>query len=228
VWELVRPRLGNTLLLLLATSVFALPLSLALGIVMAIQPGRWFDATMNAFLVGIAGVPEFVLAIVLVLLLSTGLFHVLPATALVPPGAQLWEHPEAIALPALTLTLAIIPYLARLVRASLIDALASEYVVMARLKGLPEHVVLLRHALRNSLVPAIQGAGLSLAYILGGAVVVEFIFQYPGLGSALQEAVGNRDLYMIQSIVLIFAAGYITFNVAADILTILVTPRLRT
>ncbi|WP_315928211.1 ABC transporter permease [Mesorhizobium sp. SP-1A] len=227
VWDIVRPRLTNTLLLLAVTSVVALPVSFAIGTIMAIKPGRLFDNAMNGFLIGTAGIPEFVIAIVLVLLLSTQVFHLLPSTALVPPGQTVLQNPGVLVLPVLTLTLAVMPYLGRLIRASLMDALASEYVVTARLKGLPPRVVLLRHALRNSLVPSIQAAALTLAYILGGAVVVEFIFQYPGLGSALQSAVAQRDVFVIQAIVLIFACGYITFNMMADILTILMTPRLR-
>jgi len=172
-------------------------------------------------------IPEFVLAIVLILLLSTQVLQLLPPTAVLRPGQTVLQNPQVLVLPVMTLTLAIMPYLSRLIRASLIDALASEYVVTARLKGLPPRVILLRHALRNSLVPSIQGAALSLAYILGGAVVVEYIFQYPGLGSALQSAVSQRDLYVIQAIVLIFAFGYIVFNMIADMLTILMTPRLR-
>lgn len=227
VWDLVGPRLSNSLLLLVTTSVIALPLSFAVGILMAVKQGNWFDNSINGFLIGIAGIPEFVLAIVLILLLSTHVLHLLPPTAVLGPGQTILQNPQVLVLPVLTLTLAIMPYLSRLIRASLIDALVSEYVVTARLKGLPPRLILLRHALRNSLVPSIQGAALSLAYILGGAVVVEYIFQYPGLGSALQSAVSQRDLYVIQAIVLIFALGYIVFNMLADMLTILMTPRLR-
>ncbi|MBL0374228.1 ABC transporter permease [Rhizobium sp. KVB221] len=227
VWDLVRPRLASSLVLLVTTSVIALPLSFLVGIVMAIKQGKWFDNTANSLLIGTAGIPEFVVAIVLVLLFSTQVLHILPPTAIVKPGESVLQNPSVLVLPVMTLTIAIMPYLSRMIRASLIDALASEYVVTARLKGLSPRVVLLRHALRNSLVPSIQGAALSLAYILGGAVVVEFIFQYPGLGSALQSAVSQRDLYVIQAIVLIFASGYIVFNMIADVLTILMTPRLR-
>lgn len=227
VAALIGPRLINTLILLAATSLIALPLSLAVGTLMAVAHGRRFDTILNSLLIGIAGIPEFVIGIVLVLLLSTQLFHLLPPTAMMPPGQTAWENPVVLVLPVMTLTVAVLPYLGRLVRASLLDALASEYVVMARLKGLPPKVVLLRHAMRNSLIPSIQASALTLAYILGGAVVVEFIFQYPGLGSALQSAVASRDIYVIQSIALIFSCGYILFNMVADIATILLTPRLR-
>jgi len=227
VWDFINTRLVNSLTLLVASAVIAIPLSFLIGTLMAIRSGRAFDTLMNGFLLTLAGIPEFVIGIVLVLLLSTQVFHLLPPTALVPPGEMAWQNPSVLILPVLTLSCAVLPYLGRLVRAALMDALVSEYVVMARLKGLSPRVVLLRHAMRNSLIASIQASGLTLAYILGGAVIVEFIFQYPGLGSALQSAVASRDIYVIQSIVLIFSTGYIIFNMAADILTILLTPRLR-
>jgi len=227
VWAFIDMRLVNTLTLLVAAGLTAIPLAFLLGTLMAIRAGGGFDTLMNGFLLGIAGIPEFVVGIILILFLSTQVFHLLPPTSLVPPGELVWQNPLALILPVLTLSCAVLPYLGRLVRAALMDALVSEYVVMARLKGLSPRIVLLRHAMRNSLIASIQASGLTLAYILGGSVVVEFIFQYPGLGSALQAAVAQRDLYVIQAIVLIFSTGYIIFNMVADILTILLTPRLR-
>lgn len=228
VAAIVLPHLKNTLVLLVAAASVAIPLSILTGAFMAMMRGRAADGFLNTVLIVIAGVPEFVTAILLVLLLSTRVFQLLPPTALVPTGASILDVPSVLVLPVMTLTLAVIPYLGRLVRASLLDAMASEYVVMARLKGLSPRTVLFRHALRNSLVPTIQASALTLAYILGGSVVVEYMFQYPGLGTALQTAVATRDILTIQAIVLIFASGYIAFNILADTLTILMTPRLRT
>jgi peptide/nickel transport system permease protein len=131
-------------------------------------------------------------------------------------------------LPVMSLVLLNLPYLYRLVRASMIDALASEYVAMARLKGMPSRIVVFRHALRNALLPAVQGAGLVLGWLLGGAVVIENVYQYPGLGSALTDAVANRDLPTIQGIVLALAAAIVLFNLTADALTVYLTPKLRT
>lgn len=228
VAAIVLPPLGNTLILMAAAASVAIPLSILTGAVMAMLRQSPADGILNTLLIVMAGVPEFVVAILLVLLLSTGVFHLLPPTALVPGGASILDVPGVLVLPVMTLTIAVMPYLGRLVRASLLDAMASEYVAMARLKGLPPRIVLLRHALRNSLVPTIQASALTLAYILGGSVVVEYMFQYPGLGTALQTAVAARDMLVIQAIVLIFATGYIGFNILADTLTILMTPRLRT
>ena len=121
-----------------------------------------------------------------------------------------------------------LPYIVRLLRASTIEVLESEYISMARLKGLPEPLVMRRHSLPNAVVPAIQGTAMQLAWLAGGIVVVEYLFAYPGIGSALVDAVSNRDYPVIQALSLILAATYVFLNLAADILTILITPRLRT
>jgi peptide/nickel transport system permease protein len=110
----------------------------------------------------------------------------------------------------------------------MIDVLGSEYVAMARLKGMPPRIVVVRHALRNAMLPAIQGSGLVLGWLLGGVVVIENVFQYPGLGSALTSAVSERDLPVVQGIVFVFAVGIVLFNLAADVLTVYLTPKLRT
>jgi len=128
----------------------------------------------------------------------------------------------------MTLVLAVVPYLARLQRAAMIDVLESEYVQMARLKGVRERTVIRRHALRNSVVPIIQGSALAMIYLTGGIVTIEYLFAYPGLGSALAAGVQSRDLPLVQAIVLLFAASYVLFNLLADVLTIVVSPRLRT
>ena len=130
-------------------------------------------------------------------------------------------------LPALTLVLAVAPYIVRILRASMIEVLESEYVQMARLKGMPERIVLRRHALPNAVIPAIQVIALNLAWLAGGVVVVEYLFNYPGIGSGLVDAVANRDVPVIQAIVLLIAGLYVGFNLLADILTILVSPRLQ-
>ena len=127
-----------------------------------------------------------------------------------------------------TLTLAVAPYITRILRASTIEVLESEYVMMARLKGLPERLVLNRHALPNALAPALQVTALNLAWLAGGVVVVESVFNFPGIGSLLVDSVANRDMPMVQAICLIIAAVYVIANLTADILTILVSPRLRT
>jgi peptide/nickel transport system permease protein len=136
--------------------------------------------------------------------------------------------PKAIVLPAATLILAVTPYISRIMRASMVEVLESDYVTMARLKGLPNRTVIWRHAVPNAIVPTIQVSALQLAYMAGGVVVVETVFGFPGIGSALVDAVGNRDIPEVQALAIIIAAVYVVVNLVADVLTIVVTPRLRT
>jgi peptide/nickel transport system permease protein len=124
--------------------------------------------------------------------------------------------------------IAVAPYVARIVRASMIEVLESDYVEMARLKGLPERIVMIRHALPNALGPVFQVIALNLAYLAGGIVVIEYVFAYNGIGSGLQEAVLNHDLPVVQALAMLIAALYVALNLLADVATIMVTPRLRT
>jgi peptide/nickel transport system permease protein len=130
-------------------------------------------------------------------------------------------------LPVLTLVLVIVPYIFRMMRAAMIEALESDYVEMARLKGVPERRLVLRHALPNALAPTIQVIGLNFLYLAGGVVVVEFVFNFPGIGQGLVFAVGNRDIPVIQFIVVVLAAFYVFMNILTDVIALLVTPRRR-
>jgi peptide/nickel transport system permease protein len=175
-----------------------------------------------------AALPEFVVGVTLVVLFATTVLHVLPAVSLIPPGGRPWDDPIAMILPTLTLVLAVTPYVARIMRASMIEVLESDYVEMARLKGLSERIVIQRHALPNALGPTFQVIALNLAYLAGGVIVVEYVFNYAGIGGALRDAVSNRDLPVIQALAMLIAGLYVVLNLLADIATILVTPRLRT
>ena len=121
----------------------------------------------------------------------------------------------------------IVPYIFRMMRAAMIEALESDYVEMARLKGVPERRIVLRHALPNALAPTIQVIGLNFLYLAGGVVVVEFVFNFPGIGQGLVFAVGNRDIPVIQFIVVVLAAFYVFMNILTDVIALLVTPRRR-
>jgi peptide/nickel transport system permease protein len=228
VSSLISDRGLNSLALVVLAAAIAIPLSLLIGTLGAVRRDRAFDQSTQLGLIVLTALPEFVIGLALLVLLATSVWKVLPAVALIPPGDSPFQHPRELALPVLTLVLAVVPYLARLQRAALVDVLESDYVQMARLKGLPEHLVIRRHALRNSLVPVIQGSALTLIYLTGGIVTIEYLFAYPGLGSALAAAVQSRDLPVVQGIVLVFAGAYVVFNLAADLLTVYVSPRLRT
>jgi peptide/nickel transport system permease protein len=228
VTTLLSPRLVNSAVLVAIAAVLSIPLSIAIGSWAAFKREKAFDIVSSNLLLVLAALPEFVVAVVLVLFLATTVFHVLPAISTVPPGSRPWNNWTALVLPTLTLVIAVAPYVARIMRASMIEVLESDYVEMARLKGLPERTVLLRHALPNALGPVFQVIALNLAYLAGGIIVVEYVFNYTGIGSAIQEAVINHDLPVIQALAMLIAALYVILNLLADVATILVTPRLRT
>jgi peptide/nickel transport system permease protein len=221
-------RLQNSAFLVLVAGLISVPLSIVLGVVAA----RWrdgpFDHVTSVALLALAALPEFVVGIALVVIFGTSVFHVFPAVSLIPPEDAPWQHLKEMVLPTVTLVLAVSPYIARIMRASMVEVLESDYVEMARLKGLPERDVVLRHALPNALVPTVQAIALTLAYLAGGIVAVEFVFNYPGVGAKLVDAVANRDTPVAQSVSLLIAALYVVVNLAADIVTILISPRVRT
>jgi peptide/nickel transport system permease protein len=228
VLNLIGPRFENSLTLLLVVALIAVPVSTALGVIAARHRDRRVDHAISVFSVGTAGIPEFVIGILLAICFATTVLHLVPAIDVIPPGQNPLSAPTGMILPVGTLVIAVQPYLTRLVRGAMIEVLESPYVEMARLKGVPERHVIRRHALRNALAPAIQGTALALIYLLGSVVVIEFLFNYPGMGEALASSVGLRDIPMIQGIALVFAAMFILFNIIADLLIIFVTPRLRT
>jgi peptide/nickel transport system permease protein len=227
VTGLIGPRVANSAVLVALSAVVTLPLAFLLAIVAARRRDRPSDHVIQVGLLAIAALPEFVIGILLVALFSTTVFRLLPSVS-VSTGGPPWSSPAAMILPVATLTLAVAPYVSRILRASLVEVLESDYVEMARLKGVPEGLAVRRHALRNAIVPGIQVSALQLAWLAGGVVVVEYLFQYPGIGMTLVDALNNRDLPVIQSLALLIAAVYVAVNLAADVLTILVTPRLRT
>jgi peptide/nickel transport system permease protein len=228
VTKVISARLVNSAALVVLSGAISIPLSIAIGSWAALRREKLFDTASSTLLLVLAALPEFVVAVVLVILLSTTVFHWLPAISPIPPGSRPWDHGKALILPTATLVIAVAPYVARVMRASMIEVLESDYVEMARLKGLPERTVLIRHALPNALGPVFQVIAINLAYLAGGIVVVEYVFNYTGIGSALQDAVINHDIPLVQALAMIIAAVYVVLNLLADVATILVTPRLRT
>lgn len=228
VSELLGPRLVNSGVLVLASALISVPLSIVIGSYAALRREKTFDNVSSNSMLLLASIPEFVVAVLLVILFSTTVFTLLPAISPVPPGHRPWEYPNALVLPVTALVLGVAPYVARIMRASMIEVLESDYIEMARLKGLPERVVLFRHALPNAIGPVFQVIAISLAYLTGGVVVIEYVFNYPGIGSALQDAVVNHDIPVVQALAMLIAGVYVGLNLLADVATILVTPRLRT
>jgi peptide/nickel transport system permease protein len=228
VTKLLGPRLVNSSVLVAVSAIASIPLSIAIGSWAALKREKIFDTLSSNLLLVLAALPEFVVAVVLVLLLATNVSQVLPAISRIPPGSGPWDYPSALVLPVLTLVIAVAPYVARIMRASMIEVLESDYIEMARLKGLPERTVMIRHALPNALGPVFQVIALNLAYLAGGIVVVEAVFAYTGIGLGIVEAVNNHDLPVVQALAMLIAALYVALNLLADMATIMVTPRLRT
>ncbi|MFT7773957.1 ABC transporter permease [Roseateles sp.] len=228
VGELLRSRFANSLLLTACVALTALPLALALGVWLALRRDTTTDRLALGALVLLKAVPGFAIAILLVMLFSTSVFKVLPAASLLDPDRGLLSQWRYLVLPTVTLALSIAPYLLRLVRASMIEVLESDYVAAARLRGIPERRIVWRHALPNALIPAIQGVAMTLRVLFGGALIAEVVFSYPGIGNTLNAAIEMRDMPMIQAIVLVITVGIVAINLAADLATVLLTPRLRT
>ena len=226
--ELLSERIKNTLILMATSGIVAMPLSILIGVFAAVRRGKAFDNISSVITLIFAAIPEFVVAIILIFLLATNVFQIFPAISFLDPGTLAWSEPMSLALPTLTLVLAVTPYVSRIMRGSMIEVMESEYIQMARLKGLSERTVILRHALPNAIAPTIQVIALQLAWLAGGVVVVEAVFAYPGIGTIMIESVKGQDLPVVQAITLMIATLYVTLNILADIGTILTTPRLRT
>ncbi|RWO53171.1 ABC transporter permease [Mesorhizobium sp.] len=225
IGELIRPRLFNTLFLAITAATVAVPLALLAGLLAALYRNTFFDRIINVLTLTAISFPEFFIAYVLILVLAAnaGIF---PSLSDVDSTAGLAGRLSAVALPALTLTLAVLAHMARMTRTAIINLLANQYIETARLKGLPEWRVLVRHALPNAWAPIVTVIVLNLAYLITGVVVVEVVFVYPGLGQLIVDSVQKRDIPVVQACSLIFAATYILLNLTADVLSIISNPRL--
>ena len=227
VWSLVRPAAANSAVLVGLSGVIGSVGGVTLGAVVALRKDSVLDHTTSVLALAVTALPEFVVAIAVIILFATNVWHVLPAVSMVPPGAHAWAEPRELILPVATLVIVIVPYIFRMTRAATVEALASDYAEMARLKGLPTWRVLAVHALPNAIAPVVQVIGLSFLYLAGGIVVVEFVFAFPGIGASLVSAVGNRDVPTIQMIVLLLAGFYVFVNIVSDVVALLATPRRR-
>ena len=227
VWGQVYPRLINSAGLVFASGAIGSLLGVAFGSSAALWKGGWFDRISSVTFLAVTSLPEFVVGIGLIILLATVVIHVLPAVSLLAPGAYFWQAPSLLILPVATLVIVIVPYIFRMTRAAMIEALDSDYVELARMEGLPSTRIVLRHALTNAVAPTIQVIGLNFLYLAGGIVVVEYVYNFPGIGQGLVFAVQNRDIPEIQFIVVVLAAFYIVMNVLTDVIALLATPRRR-
>ena len=226
VTDVVLPRLRNTLLVGGLAFILYIPVTIILASLAAIFRDRPTDGIISvATLVGLS-MPEFVSGTILMFLFAVTI-PIFPVMSLVDKADTPLEMLRTLALPAITLMIIMAVYAIRMMRDNLIEVLDSEYVRMAELKGLPRSKVIIRHALPNAIIPALNVTALNLAYLIGGVVLVERVFSYPGMGSLLVDSILLRDVPVIEAVVLIVAAIYILSNVFADVMTIVVNPKLR-
>ena len=225
--DIIGPRLRNTLILAVAAALAGVPLAIGLGVVVALRRERPFDIIVSTTALVAMTMPEFVVAALLILIFAIWLgwsSGVVTAAYDAPALTLLFATP----LPAVTLALVYVAHILRMVRSSVIDTAGADYILMARMKGVPERQIVRRHLLPNAILPTIPVIGLTLAWLLSGVVIVESAFNYPGLGRLAVNAVADRDLPLVQAITLIFGLIYVGMTLTADLLAMALNPRLRT
>ena len=226
IGEILAPRIANTLILSGVAFLLYIPLALLPALVQAVNRDRPIDHALSTVTLVLLSTPDFLLG---TLLLIGFVVYIpwLPATSLVVASTDLAGWARALVLPSVTLAIVMAVYAVRMLRDNLIEVLDAEYIRMAELKGLSKRAVLFRHALPNALVPTLNVTALNLGYLIGGVVVVEKVFSFPGFGSLLVDALQLRDVPLIEATVLLAAAVYIAANLVADVGAILLNPRLR-
>ena len=224
--EMLGPRIDNTAMLTVLVGVIAIPISVAIGLLAAMHPGTRLDRTITFSTLNIISVPDFLIATILVLVFAVSLGW-LPSIVYLRGNESGWVLMKTIAMPLLTLVILVSSQIIRMTRATVLNVMSSPYVEMAILKGVPRRRIILRHALFNAIGPIVNVIALNLAWLVGGVVVVEQIFAYPGLAKLMIEAVQMRDMPLVQACAMIFCAVYVVLIFIADMATILSNPRLR-
>lgn len=226
VLSLVGQRLGNSMMLLVVTLVLSVPVAVGLGVVAGLRQDTALDHTISISALSVVGLPEFVTGWILIQLLAFKL-QLFPASSTLAPGTGFFEALPLLVLPALTATLVLLAYVARLTRAGVIEELKKPYVRTADLKGLPRRTVVVKHVLRNALLPTITVVAISFGWLISGLVVTENVFNYPGLGRLLVFSIDRRDLPVIQAVAMVTVLAYALANLVADLLYAALNPRIR-
>lgn len=226
VTSFISARVGKSAVLALAALIVLLPISLFFGVLAGIRRDRPIDHVISVTSLALIALPEFVTGTFLIAFIAVTLKW-LPPTSIIESGSVL-SNPSLLVLPVLTLCVTATPYVIRMVRAGVSEAMGADYIQMARLAGIPERRVVVRHALRNALAPTVQVLALTMQYLIGGIVIVETVFAYPGLGQGLVQAVVARDIPTVQGVAMLLAAVYIVINIVADVVVVLLIPKLRT
>lgn len=226
VADLIAQKLPVTLQLSAFAMLIAVMVGLPLGIVAAVRRGTWSEAAANVLALSGLSVPNFWLGILMIFVVAVQ-WRLLPASGYVSPSEDPLLALRTLFMPALVLSSPIAAYLMRHTRSAMLEALGADYVRTARAKGVPAAAVIWRHALRNALVPIVTLVTLLFGELIAGAVLTEQVFSIPGFGKLLVDAVFTRDYAVVQGVVLCVAAGFIVMNMTADILYVIVNPRLR-
>lgn len=226
IFPILQRRLINSLLLAGLALAISIPSSILLGSVAGKNPGGRLDNLISYLSLGFFSLPEFVTGIFLIAVFSVTL-KVFPATSSLSSDFTQTEWVRAVVLPSATLVLATLGYTTRLMRTSMIETLKKEYIMAARARGIPEKSVIYLHALRNALIPVIPAVGLYMGWMIGGLVLTETVFAYPGIGSLFAIAIANRDIPLIQSTSVIIYMGYAVASLLTDIFVVMLNPRVR-
>ncbi len=225
--DVLGPKIKNTLILAVVAFLLYLPMSLIPAAIQAIKRDGLVDQSLSVFTLILLSTPDFLLA-TLLLLTFVIFIPILPAMSIVDDASTFMEYVRALVLPALTLSLVMSVYAIRFLRDGLIEVLDSDYIRMAELNGLSRRQIIWGHAVPNALIPTLNVTALNVAYLMGGVVIVEKVFGFPGFGSLTIDAMLLLDIPLIEATVLIAAAVYIIANLLADVGAILLNPKLRT
>jgi peptide/nickel transport system permease protein len=226
VGPLLLQRLRNSLALAVLAFAAGVPTSILLGVFAGLERDRWPDSLVSVSTLVAVSLPEFVTGVFLIIVFASWLGW-LPPSSLIDPEANPLESLRHLILPAATLMLVMMAHLARMTRSSMAEVMESNYIRTAVLKGLPMRAVVLEHALRNALLPTISIIAINVGWLMGGLIVVESVFAYPGLGQLLLFAIANHDVPLLQAVTLVIAAIYSLSNLAADLLYRYSNPRIR-
>ena len=226
VRPLIMARLRNSAMLAVVALLFYLPVGIFFGVIAAIRREKPIDQIISGFSMAFVGLPEFVTGLLLISAFAFGL-SIFPANSSIAPDTSFGEALPSLILPAVTVSLTGLGYITRMTRASTIDVLDTAYVRAADLKGLPGGRVLSRHVLRNSLLPTITVAAMGIGYLIGGLIIAESVFGYPGLGRLIVYGIQRRDMVMIQACSMVVVLIYSVSNLAADIFYSILNPRIR-
>jgi peptide/nickel transport system permease protein len=226
VGPLILERLGNSLALGGLALLISVPLAITLGVIAGLRKGKPEDHTITVGTLTGVSMPEFVVGVVLILIFSST-FSILPSSSIMEPHENPFSNPAILVLPAITLLAVTLAHTTRMTRASMISVMQTDYVRTAFLKGLPWRRVVARHALPNALLPTITIVAINIGWMIGGLIVVETVFQYPGIGLLIINAISNRDVPLMQGVALLVTFIYAFSNLIADVLYAVVNPRIR-